>query len=145
LAAKQFPPAAPPVGHRKDFNRWEPTPGRFEIDGLLSASVHGVSPPPEKYQGPTSERDGECAEIMNRECTDTMNPVSVSVVIPTFNCGRLLTEAIDSVLAQRVAPLEIIVVDDGSTDDTHDLLTRYRDRVRYLPQANQGVAAARNR
>ncbi len=70
---------------------------------------------------------------------------SVSVVIPTFNSASWVTQAIDSVLTQTSPPDEIIVVDDGSTDDTRSRLAPYRDRVRYVHQENRGVAAARNR
>src|SRR5262245_15747118 len=73
-----------------------------------------------------------------------MTSDSVSVVIPTYNCGRLVTEAVDSVLGQTVPPAEVIVVDDGSQDDTAERLAAYAGRVRYLRQENQGVAAARN-
>ena len=68
----------------------------------------------------------------------------ISVVIPAYNHGRFLREAIDSVLAQTYAPLEIIVVDDGSTDDTEQIVRSYGDRVRYIRQQNAGVGAARN-
>jgi glycosyltransferase involved in cell wall biosynthesis len=74
-----------------------------------------------------------------------MNPASVSVVIPTWNSAALVTQAIDSVLAQTVLPAEVIVIDDGSSDDTAARLTRYPGQVRYCYQANQGVSAARNR
>lgn len=70
---------------------------------------------------------------------------SVSVVIPTYNAGRYVTQAIDSVLAQTPQPTDILVIDDGSTDDTEERLQPYRNRVRYLPQRNQGVSASRNR
>ena len=69
---------------------------------------------------------------------------TISVVIPTYNYALYLPEAIDSVLAQTYAPLEIIVVDDGSTDDTPRVLAAYGDKVRVIRQDNQGVAAARN-
>src|SRR6185437_11144924 len=69
----------------------------------------------------------------------------VSVVIPTYNSGPLVTEAVESVLAQTLPAAEVLVVDDGSTDDTPERLAAYGERIRYLPQANQGVAAARNR
>ncbi len=72
-------------------------------------------------------------------------PVTVSVVIPTYNSAHLVTDAIKSVLAQTVLPLEIIVVDDGSKDDTRQRLLAYGERVRYLFQENQGVSTARNR
>lgn len=71
-------------------------------------------------------------------------PPAVSVVIPTYNRGRLLVQSVASVLAQTVPAAEILVIDDGSTDDTAQRLAPYLDRVRYLPQRNQGVSAARN-
>ena len=73
-----------------------------------------------------------------------MEPL-VSVVIPVFNGERFLRDAVESVLAQQHAPVEIIIVDDGSTDGTADVARSLPERVRYLHQANQGPAAARNR
>ena len=70
---------------------------------------------------------------------------NVSVIIPTYNRAAMLKEAIDSVLAQDYSDFELIVVDDGSTDNTPDLLNGYRDNVNWLRQHNQGVSAARNR
>ncbi len=69
---------------------------------------------------------------------------TVSVIIPTYNRSDWVCEAIDSVLGQTVSPLEIIVVDDGSTDETLDRLCLYRDRITVLKQPNRGVSAARN-
>jgi glycosyltransferase involved in cell wall biosynthesis len=69
---------------------------------------------------------------------------TISVIIPTFNRAHVLRDAIDSALAQSLSPLEIIVIDDGSTDATPELLAEYGDRVRVVRQTNQGVAAARN-
>ncbi len=70
---------------------------------------------------------------------------TVSVIIPTYNCGHFNTEAVDSVLAQTIAPTQIIVIDDGSTDDTATRLQPYLARgVTYLQQKNAGVSAARN-
>ena len=69
----------------------------------------------------------------------------VSVVIPTYNSVRYLTEAVDSVLAQTFRDLEVIVVDDGSTDETELVMRRYPEPVRYIRQKNAGVAEARNR
>ncbi|MEN8689689.1 MAG: glycosyltransferase [Desulfobacterales bacterium] len=69
----------------------------------------------------------------------------VSVIIPTYNRGWIVRDAIDSVLGQTYADVELIVVDDGSTDRTPDILNSYGDRLRVIRQANQGVSAARNR
>ncbi len=69
---------------------------------------------------------------------------TVSVVIPTYNRGRWLPLAVASAWAQSVRPLEVIVVDDGSTDETERVARGLGEGVRYLRQANAGVAAARN-
>ncbi len=74
-----------------------------------------------------------------------MRDAPVSVVIPSFNSAHLVTQAIESVLAQTVVPAEVLVVDDGSADDTRERVAPYAPRVRYLHQSNQGVSAARNR
>lgn len=68
----------------------------------------------------------------------------VTVVIPTYNHARYVVEAIESVLAQTYRHWEIVVIDDGSTDDTADVIRRYPD-VRYIYQANRGLPGARNR
>lgn len=68
----------------------------------------------------------------------------VTVVIPTYNRADLVCEAIDSVLAQTYCDFEIIVVDDGSTDRTQEVVSVYGQRIRVIRQENQGEAAARN-
>jgi len=68
----------------------------------------------------------------------------VSVMIPTYNCARFLGFAIDSVLTQTYADYEIVVIDDGSTDDTQECIAKYGSKVRYFYQSNQGLSAARN-
>jgi glycosyltransferase involved in cell wall biosynthesis len=67
----------------------------------------------------------------------------VSIVVPCFNHGRFLAEAIDSARRQTWRPTEIVVVDDGSRDDSAAVAAAYSD-VRLISQANQGLAAARN-
>jgi glycosyltransferase involved in cell wall biosynthesis len=68
----------------------------------------------------------------------------ISVVVPTYNRADILGRTIASVLAQSLPPDEVIVVDDGSTDDTAALVATFGSRVRYLRQANAGVSVARN-
>ena len=73
------------------------------------------------------------------------NP-KVSVVIPTYNRAGTVPRAIESVLAQTVTDLEVIVVDDGSSDDTGKVLGEmFGDRIGYYPQTNQGASVARNK
>ena len=68
----------------------------------------------------------------------------VSVIIPTYNCAAMLRQALESVRRQTVQELEVIVVDDGSTDQTPEVIREFGSWVTYLRQENQGVAAARN-
>jgi glycosyltransferase involved in cell wall biosynthesis len=69
---------------------------------------------------------------------------SVSVIIPTYNCGRFLAACLESVLQQTLPAAEVIVVDDGSTDDTAEVLARYGDRLTVIESPHAGYAAARN-
>ncbi len=81
---------------------------------------------------------------MSAESATTLNPL-VSVVVITYNGAEFVGHAIESVLQQSWRNLELIVVDDGSTDDTDDVIARFNDpRLKYLKQANQGPNAARN-
>lgn len=71
------------------------------------------------------------------------NP-KVSVVIPAYNAVRFVNATIDSVLSQTLQDFEILAVDDGSTDNTKEILETYGDKIRYLPKKNGGVSSARN-
>ncbi|MFO7537083.1 MAG: glycosyltransferase [Chloroflexota bacterium] len=74
----------------------------------------------------------------------TPRPPLVSVIIPAYNCAAYIAQTVDSVLAQTYAHCEIIVVDDGSTDETAHVLAPYNGRIHLARQQNQGVSAARN-
>ena len=74
-----------------------------------------------------------------------MNDPLISVIIPVFNCERYLAEAIESVLAQTWRDIEIIIVDDGSTDGSADVAQRFARSVRYDFVPHGGAGAARNR
>jgi glycosyltransferase involved in cell wall biosynthesis len=76
--------------------------------------------------------------------TETATP-RVSVIIPVYQGDRFLAEAIESVLNQTYTNYEIIAIDDGSTDNSCEILEYYFDKIRYVFQENQGVAASRNR
>ena len=78
--------------------------------------------------------------LINPEATD----LRVSAIIPTYNRAALVTEAVDSVLAQTYQNVEVIVVDDGSTDGTQERLAQYGDKIRVIYQQNAGPSAARN-
>jgi len=69
----------------------------------------------------------------------------VSIIIPTYNYARYIRHAVDSALKQSYSNIEIIVIDDGSTDETQAVLSEYGDRIRVISQPNQGASAARNR
>jgi len=71
------------------------------------------------------------------------NPL-VSIILCTYNRAHMLPQTMDSIFAQQYEPVEIVVVDDGSTDDTKELMASYGDKIRYHWQENQGIAAARN-
>lgn len=75
--------------------------------------------------------------------TEWRQPGLVTVVIPVYNCRQYLPEAIESALGQTYKPVEVVVIDDGSTDDSHDVASRYA-AVRVLRQDHGGLGAARN-
>lgn len=67
-----------------------------------------------------------------------------SIIIPTYNNARFVVQAVESALAQTYPDFEVIVVDDGSTDETREALAAYHQQIRYLYQENRGPSAARN-
>lgn len=81
---------------------------------------------------------------MNARCT-TMNDPLVSIILPTYNRALFIEKAMETVFAQTYTNWELVIIDDGSTDETHEILKRYDDeRIVLLQQENQGVSAARN-
>jgi glycosyltransferase involved in cell wall biosynthesis len=101
-------------------------------------------PPPD---APRPRHAGRHASRLARWVTGFSTPGTpplVSVVIPTYNYGRFIGETIESALAQTYSSVEIVVVDDGSTDDTRERVAAYGNRLRYVHQQNRGVSAARN-
>ena len=76
-----------------------------------------------------------------------MNPL-ISVVIPVYNAELLLEKCLDSILTQEYRPLEIVIVNDGSTDKSSEICKKYRDNyecITYVEQENRGASVARNR
>lgn len=73
-----------------------------------------------------------------------MNDTLVTIIIPAFNCASFIGNAIGSVLEQTYENYELIVVDDGSTDDTAKHVLKYKDKLQYIYQENGGVSKARN-
>ena len=69
----------------------------------------------------------------------------VSVIIPTYNRGQFIAQAIESVLSQTFHDYEIIVVDDGSTDKTQEILKKFEGKIKSIRQENQGISKTRNR
>lgn len=77
--------------------------------------------------------------------TNNQQHIGISVVIPAYNAAKSIVRAVDSVLAQTRRPDEIIVVDDGSTDETAQRIKQYGSQVRYIYQENAGPSVARNK
>lgn len=73
-----------------------------------------------------------------------MGQAKVSVIVPAYNSKNYINACVDSLLAQTYPSVEIIVVNDGSTDETRDILLSYGDKIRLIDQENQGVSTARN-
>lgn len=73
-----------------------------------------------------------------------MSQPLISIIICTYNRKQFLPETLESIFNQQYSPVEIIVIDDGSTDDTEELIKTYSENIKYYRQHNQGITAARN-
>jgi glycosyltransferase involved in cell wall biosynthesis len=93
--------------------------------------------------------DGEIADTRRRstreQCLTPRACPVISVIVPVFNGERFIREALESIVSQGYPSLEIIVIDDGSTDTTKDIIEELPFEVRYFRQDNLGPAAARNK
>src|SRR5438270_12938864 len=70
--------------------------------------------------------------------------MKISIIVPTYNRASLIAETIDSILAQSLQPAEVIVVDDGSIDNTENILAPFGNAIKYIYTTNSGVCHARN-
>jgi glycosyltransferase involved in cell wall biosynthesis len=86
----------------------------------------------------TTNKEDNCPGVLNLE-----SPL-VSIVIPNYNHAKYLSEAIQSVLGQTYRNFEIIVIDDGSTDNSREVVIQFGNQIRYIWQENRGLSAARN-
>src|SRR5207244_7547062 len=121
--------------------------GRGEHDEE-ARRVFRQAPRVECAPGPVKfSRRGSAVAAWNRlvyRASEGAEPRRVSIIVPCHNGARFLAEALDSALAQTHPAVEVIVVDDGSIDDTPSVLGRYAGRVRVIRQRNRGPSAARN-
>ncbi|OHB79357.1 MAG: hypothetical protein A2Z25_15860 [Planctomycetes bacterium RBG_16_55_9] len=115
---------------------------RYSSMGVSPMSITGVPPVKQGQDGPATHGQDAHATMPLR--AHYKRPL-VSVVMPVYNGGDYMGQAIESVLTQDYTNFEIVVIDDGSTDNTREVVLRYNDkRIRYLHQENTGVASARN-
>ena len=119
---------------------------RAPLGELLAQGLYLVAPTAAGWMGKLVEPSSAADYLKDLILRGEPAPADpkVTVVIPCHNYGRFLSEAVESVLHQTHTNLEIIIVNDGSTDDTAEVASRYKDKAlyRYLP--NRGPAAARN-
>jgi hypothetical protein len=94
--------------------------------------------------GPAMPCENSAPLDATRQASKASAPMRISVVIPTYNAPARLRATIDTVLAQTVPPHEIVIVDDGSTDDTKQVCAAFGDAIIYLAIANGGQQRARN-
>lgn len=104
-----------------------------------------MTQPPRKRSGLDETRGfDESRGFEETKGFEESNPL-VSIIIPTYNYGRYLAKAVGSCLDQSYRDIEVIVIDDGSTDDTRSVVEGIDDRLVYVYQENRGVSAARNK
>jgi glycosyltransferase involved in cell wall biosynthesis len=87
---------------------------------------------------------GEMPLNVAADWTESMTKPNVSVLIPTFNRAHFLAECLDSVLGQTIPPSQVIVINDGSTDNTREVIAPYMDRIEYIEKENGGKSTALN-
>jgi GT2 family glycosyltransferase/glycosyltransferase involved in cell wall biosynthesis len=129
--------------------KWDSQAGRIaEIVNKICGNGTHLESPGASLNPEISSKDAEKAiESRNRSAVNITIKTSlprVSVIIPAFNRAYCVAHAVESVLAQTFKDFEIIVVDDGSSDGTADVLEKFGDQIRLLRQENRGVGAARN-
>ena len=101
--------------------------------GLIPTTIIDFLDNPEKYSNTT-----------NPQTTESQNPL-ISIIIPVFNGAKFIHQAIQNIINQNYQAIEILIVDDGSTDDTREVVENLQVDVRYFHQPNSGPASARNR
>lgn len=138
LAAELEPPSALRAEFTEPHFSWFAYP-HGETDPRVAAHVR------ERFRGAVSVLDGTPEDrysLPRREISETsrLSRSTVSLMIANYNYGRFLPQAVDSVLSQSRAPDELIIIDDGSTDTSPELLDRYRDRATVISNGtNQGI------
>lgn len=100
--------------------------------------------PPSNETMNTSPAVADSGPVSGARTASPTPAPTVSVIIPNYNRGTLVAETIANMLGQTLPPLEVIVVDDGSTDDSRNVIEGFGDKVRLLCQENLGPGAARN-
>jgi glycosyltransferase involved in cell wall biosynthesis len=116
-----------------------------EINNLIAGSASAVYVISQQQKSTGDHKLGEGLTVTPCYEAGTNDPL-VSVIMPAYNCGKHIGEAIESVLIQNYPKFELIIVDDGSTDDTREQVLRYDDeRITYIYQENSGPSGARNR
>ncbi|MHC4571765.1 MAG: glycosyltransferase [Planctomycetota bacterium] len=115
-----------------------------EINNLIGDTASGVDIISRREKSIGEHGAGDGLTVMPYYELAESDPL-VSVIMPVYNCGRYIGEAIESVMIQSYPKFELIIVDDGSTDNTKEEILRYDDeRITYIHQENRGPSGARN-